>query len=79
MNDLLQAILSGGASGAVVSGLWKYLSDRQLQDRDTSAVRRQIRAAAHALATRVILARQFGFTNVSAMVTALSYLQERPD
>lgn len=79
MNDIAQAVLSVLSSGVVaasVSGFLNMRADARRERRDDDALRRQVRAAAHALATRVVFARQLGFTDISSITVSLAYLEE---
>ena len=76
LSHALQIVLASGVVAALVSGGWNLVVEARRQRRDDAAVRRQLRAAAHALATRVIIARQFGFTNISSLESSLAYLEE---
>jgi hypothetical protein len=79
VNDAAQValtILSSGVVAAGVSGILNMRADARRERRDDDALRRHVRAAAHALATRVVMARQFGFTNVSSLTSSLAYLEE---
>ena len=59
-----------------MSGFWNYISDVRRERRDDRAIRRYLRAAAHALAEDVIMARKFGFANAELLTSNLSYLTE---
>jgi hypothetical protein len=61
---------------AIVAGVSNHLAESARNRRIDSGVRRQIRAAALALATYVLLARQFGGTNPTGLRSSLAYLEE---
>jgi hypothetical protein len=69
-------LLTSGVVAALVSGGWNLVADWRRERREDRATRRQIRAAAHALAKRIILGRQFGFSNFSAIESSLAYLED---